>query len=148
NCLGCHNAKQLTGGLNLEAYLQRESVLRDRVKWELILQKVQTGEMPPKGLPRPSESQRHAFESWIQSEFDRADATSAPHAGRVTARRLNRSEYNNTIRDLLGVTFRPADVFPQDDTGYGFDTIGDALSLSPVLMEKYFAAAEQVTRAA
>ena len=71
-----------------------------------------------------------------------------PIPGRVTARRLNRAEYNNTVRDLLGVDMHPADDFPQDDSGYGFDNIGDVLSLSPALMEKYFAAAEKVTRAA
>jgi hypothetical protein len=64
----------------------------------------------------------------------------------VTARRLNRAEYNNTIRDLLGVDVRPADDFPQDDSGYGFDNIADVLSLSPVLMEKYFVAADRVAR--
>jgi len=68
--------------------------------------------------------------------------------GRVTARRLNRAEYNNTVRDLTGVDLQPADDFPQDDSGYGFDNIGDVLSLSPVLMEKYLAAAEKVARAA
>ena len=66
----------------------------------------------------------------------------------MTARRLNRAEYNNTIRDLLGVTLRPADEFPVDDSGYGFDNIGDVLSLSPMLMEKYMNAARVVARAA
>jgi hypothetical protein len=66
----------------------------------------------------------------------------------VTSRRLNRVEYNNTIRDLLGVTIRPADEFPIDDSGYGFDNIGDVLSLSPMLMEKYVNAARVVARAA
>ena len=73
---------------------------------------------------------------------------SASDPGRVTARRLNRAEYNNTIRDLLGVTLRPADEFPIDDSGYGFDNIGDVLSLSPMLMEKYVNAARVVARAA
>src|SRR4030095_3226578 len=67
---------------------------------------------------------------------------------RVTARRLNRTEYNNTIRDLLGITLRPADEFPIDDSGYGFDNIGDVLSMSPMLMEKYMAAARTVSKAA
>jgi hypothetical protein len=71
-----------------------------------------------------------------------------PDPGRVTARRLNRAEYNHTVRDLLGVDLRPADDFPQDDSGYGFDNIGDVLSLSPVLMEKYLASAERVARTA
>ena len=148
NCLGCHNATKNTGGLNLEAYTTPDLLLRDRAKWERVLHKIESGEMPPKGMPRPPEAQRKAVERWIQSEFDRADAAAPPNAGRVTARRLNRAEYNNTVRDLLGVAFRPADDFPQDDSGYGFDTIGDALSLSPVLMEKYFAAAEQVSQTA
>jgi Protein of unknown function (DUF1592)/Protein of unknown function (DUF1588)/Protein of unknown function (DUF1587)/Protein of unknown function (DUF1585)/Protein of unknown function (DUF1595)/Planctomycete cytochrome C len=148
NCLGCHNATKNTGGLNLEAYTTPDLLLRDRAKWERVLHKIESGEMPPKGLPRPPEAQRKAVERWIQSEFDRADAAAPPNAGRVTARRLNRAEYNNTVRDLLCVAFRPADDFPQDDSGYGFDTIGDALSLSPVLMEKYFAAAEQVSQTA
>ena len=68
--------------------------------------------------------------------------------GRVTARRLNRTEYNNTIRDLLGVSLRPANEFPVDDAGYGFDNIGDVLSLSPLLMEKYMNAARTVSRVA
>ncbi len=77
-----------------------------------------------------------------------ADRTAKPEPGRVTARRLNRSEYNNTIRDLLGVDTDPAKDFPQDDSGYGFDDIGDVLSLSPLLMEQYLSAAEKVVRTA
>ena len=147
-CYSCHNAKLNTGGLNLEPYTTPDSVLKDRDKFEAVLQKLLAGEMPPKGLPRPSDSDLKSVENWIQKEFDRADAAIKPNPGRVTARRLNRAEYNNTVRDLLGVDFHPADDFPQDDSGYGFDNIGDALSLSPVLMEKYLAAAEKVTRTA
>ena len=80
--------------------------------------------------------------------FDRADSALKPEPGRVTARRLNRSEYNNTIRDLLAVDFSPTNDFPQDDSGYGFDNIGSALSLPPQLMEKYLAAAEKITQLA
>ena len=78
----------------------------------------------------------------------RAGFSKEADPGRVTARRLNRVEYNNTIRDLLGVPARPADEFPVDDSGYGFDNIGDVLSVSPMLMEKYMAAAENVSRLA
>ncbi len=70
--------------------------------------------------------------------------TAKPNAGRVTIRRLNRTEYNNTIRDLVGVDFKPADDFPADDVGYGFDNIGDVLSVSPLLLEKYLSAAEAI----
>ena len=148
NCFGCHNAKMNTGGLNLQAYTDANSVLQGRDKWELVLQKLKTGEMPPKGLPRPKPADLQGVTDWITAEFERADRNARPEPGRVTARRLNRAEYNNTIRDLLGVDLRPADAFPQDDSGYGFDDIGDVLSLSPVLMEKYLAAAEQVSHAA
>jgi hypothetical protein len=71
-----------------------------------------------------------------------------PNPGRVTARRLNRPEYNNTVRDLLKAHIRPADEFPVDNSGYGFDNIGDVLSLSPMLMEKYLAAARELSRLA
>ena len=148
NCSPCHNAKLNTGGLNLESMATPESLATRRERWELILRKLTSGEMPPKGLPRPSAGDLEAATKAITAEFDRADAAAKPFAGRVTARRLNRAEYNNTIRDLLAVDYRPADDFPQDDSGYGFDTIGDALSLSPVLLEKYLTAAEDVTRRA
>jgi hypothetical protein len=85
---------------------------------------------------------------WLEEEFAREDAAMKPDPGRVTARRLNRFEYNNTVHDLLGVDFRPADDFPTDDFGYGFDNIGDVLTLSPTLMEKYLTAARKVARLA
>src|SRR5207245_11063287 len=84
----------------------------------------------------------------IIHEFPHLDCNTRPYPGRGTAYRLNRFEYNNTIRDLLAVDFHPADDFPADDAGYGFDNIGDVLSLSPVLMEKYLAAAERIARKA
>ncbi len=83
----------------------------------------------------------------LQSAVSKAGCVLTPDPGRVTLRRLNRVEYNNTIRDLFGVDFRPADDFPSDDVGYGFDNIGDVLSLPPLLMEKYLAAAEARQRA-
>src|SRR6185503_10649065 len=79
---------------------------------------------------------------------DHHDRNAKPDPGRVTIRRLNRTEYNNTIRDLVGVDFQPAEDFPSDDIGHGFDNIGDVLTLSPVLMERYLAAAESVMQRA
>ncbi len=102
--------------------------------------------MPPLEEPQPTEHQRQAVATWLARELARIDRVTPPDPGRVTARRLNRTEYNNTVRDLLGVDLRPADDFPQDDAGYGFDNIGDVLSLSPALMEKYVTAAERVAR--
>ena len=125
-----------------------KQLLKDREIWENVAAKIKSGEMPPKGLPRPKAEEISAVAGWIQREYDRIDANAAPDPGRVTARRLNRYEYNSTVRDLTGVNFRPADDFPADDSGYGFDNIGDVLSLSPVLMEKYMTAAEKIARRA
>jgi mono/diheme cytochrome c family protein len=148
NCTYCHNSKKPAGGLNMEALLTADTLNAKRESWDHILQKIQTGEMPPKGAPKPDPAEVKKVIAFLESEFTRLDKLVKPDPGRVTARRLNRAEYNNTVRDLLGVDIRPADAFPQDDSGYGFDNIGDVLSLSPVLMEKYLTAAENVTRTA
>jgi mono/diheme cytochrome c family protein len=148
HCVMCHNAKKKTGGLDLTQFQSVASIVTQRDTWELVVQKLQSGEMPPAGLPRPDPAALKAALRAIEAEFERADKRARPDPGRVTARRLNRAEYNNTVRDLLGVRLRPAESFPQDDSGYGFDNIGDVLSLSPVLMEKYLTAAEQLARTA
>jgi mono/diheme cytochrome c family protein len=148
NCAGCHNAQTRAGALDLQSLRHSDSVARSRETWESVVRKIRTGEMPPQGSPRPNEVETKATLRLIEGEFERADRVAALDPGRVTAHRLNRAEYNNTIRDLLGVHFRPADDFPQDDSGYGFDNIGDVLSLSPSQMEKYVSAAEQVARTA
>jgi mono/diheme cytochrome c family protein len=148
NCYICHNSGLKSGGLDLEMYKTPASITHDRKGWEKVLQKLRTGEMPPGEMPRPDKAQLETVIRWIESEFKRSETLEKPDPGRVTARRLNRAEYNNSVRDLLGVDLRPADDFPQDDSGYGFDNIGDVLSLSPVLMEKYLAAAERVARTA
>src|SRR5205807_9540697 len=111
--------------------------------WELVAQVVRSGEMPPRGSkPKPDEVQR--ITTWVEQKLGTGDCAVNKNPGRVTLRRLNRAEYNNTIRDLVGVNFQPADDFPADDVGYGFDNIGDVLSLPPLLMEKYLAAAEKI----
>lgn len=148
NCVACHNNKKASGSLNLETLRTAASINETRAQWEHIVVRLHAGEMPPKNAPQPELAERKAVIEWLEAEFARADKLVAPDPGRVTARRLNRAEYNNTVRDLLGVTLAPADDFPQDDSGYGFDNIGDVLSLSPVLMEKYLTAAETVARTA
>lgn len=144
NCAPCHNDRLASGGLNVSIFSSPTSIAQHREGWEKILRKLKSGEMPPKGAPRPSQQQVEALFQFIQAEFERADRKTKPDPGRVTARRLNRSEYTNTIRDLLAVDFRADKDFPTDDTGYGFDTIGDVLTISPVLMEKYLYAAERI----
>lgn len=148
NCSSCHNEKRQAAGLNLELFQTADSVTKHREQWEGIVQKLRTGEMPPKGLPRPSQPTVEAIIHWAEVQFAQADKLVKPDPGRVTARRLNRTEYNNTIRDLLGLDVEPAKDFPQDDSAHGFDNIADALSLSPTLMEKYMAAAEKIARLA
>ncbi len=142
-CAPCHNDRTASGGLNVAPFLDPKSLAQQREGWERIIQKMRTGEMPPKGVPRPAE-QIDDLTKFVQTEFERADKLVKPDPGRVTARRLNRNEYTNTIRDLLAVEFRAEKDFPADDSGYGFDNIGDVLTISPVLMEKYIAAAERI----
>jgi hypothetical protein len=134
------------GKVNMAQYSTVESVLSARETWERMYEKLRTGEMPPKPMPSPKPNDVAAVTQWIETLFDRVDRVTPPDPGRVTARRLNRYEYNNTVRDLFGVDFRPAEDFPVDDSGYGFDNVGDVLTVSPVLLEKYLAAAEQVAR--
>lgn len=143
SCYGCHNERLASGGLNV-AVLTTASIAGHREAWEKIVQKLRSGEMPPKGVPKPPAAQVDAFLRFVEGEFDRADARVKPDPGRVTARRLNRAEYTNTIRDLLGVDYRAERDFPTDDSGYGFDNIGDVLTISPVLMERYMIAAERI----
>ncbi|MDQ3009381.1 MAG: DUF1592 domain-containing protein [Acidobacteriota bacterium] len=148
HCIGCHDANSKSGGLNLEVFQDAAALAQHREIWEEVLLRLQTGQMPPKGMPRPDKAIVETITRWIMQEFARADRLVKPDPGRITARRLNRAEYNNTVRDLLGVDTEPANDFPQDDSAYGFDNIADALSLSPTLMEKYLAAAEKVARLA
>jgi hypothetical protein len=148
NCVPCHGYKKQKNGLNLESYESAASLRDEHERWAEVVKKLRGREMPPEEEPQPPEHQRQAVAGWLSKELDRIDRLTPPDPGRVTARRLNRTEYNNTVRDLLGVDTRPADDFPQDDAGYGFDNIADVLSLSPVLMEKYISAADKVTRTA
>jgi mono/diheme cytochrome c family protein len=148
HCFACHGNERQKRDLNLESFATAASLIEHGERWELVVERLRAGEMPPDDEPQPDEAARQAVATWIARELARIDRTTPPDPGRVTARRLNRAEYNNTVRDLLGVDLRPADDFPQDDSGYGFDNIGDVLSLSPALMEKYLTAADRVARRA
>jgi hypothetical protein len=143
-CAPCHNDRMASGSLNITPYSTQSSLTEGRDGWERILQKVRSGEMPPKGMPRPTQPEIKALVDYINGEFEKADRNIKPDPGRVTARRLNRNEYSNTIRDLLAVDFRAERDFPSDDSGHGFDNIGDVLTISPILMEKYLRAAERI----
>ena len=148
NCVSCHSEQRKAGGLNLELFQSVDSIAKYRDEWESVVHKLRTGEMPPKGLPRPNQATIETIIHWLEVQFAAADKLVKPDPGRITARRLNRAEYNNTVRDLLGVDSEPANDFPQDDSAHGFDNIADALTLSPTLMEKYMAAAENISHLA
>ena len=142
-CVDCHGPTRPKADLNLSLFTNEAAVRAARPTWERVLHALQKREMPPEKKPQPTELEHDQIASWIQSELFTVDCEN-PDPGRVTIRRLNRTEYNNTIRDLVGVDFQPADDFPADDAGYGFDNIGDALSLPPVLLEKYLLAAQRI----
>jgi len=143
-CAACHNEKLASGGLDVSLYLDPASVTAKREAWEKIVDKVRSGEMPPKGIPKPPAERIDALVTFIDGEFERADKATKPDPGRVVAHRLNRNEYSNTIRDLLGVPFHAEEEFPADDSGFGFDNIGAVLTISPTLMLKYMQSAEQI----
>ena len=148
NCYSCHGKEKQKKEINFEAMESVAALADDPDVWEEVVRRLRGREMPPEEEPQPAEQARQAVAGWIDRELKRIDRTTPPDPGRVTTRRLNRTEYNNTIAELLGVTMRPADDFPQDDSGYGFDNIADVLSLSPGLMEKYISAADKVARTA
>jgi hypothetical protein len=146
-CLGCHNDEKHKGDLSLQQFNSVGAVRQHHDVWAKVLTKVRGGEMPPEGKSQPSGPERERLVAWIDAELFPVDCEH-PDPGRVTFHRLNRAEYNNTIRDLVGVEFQPAEDFPADDSGYGFDNIGDVLSVSPLLIEKYLTAAEKILDAA
>jgi hypothetical protein len=142
-CYGCHGNGSQKGNVKLDEFADNDSRLRDRKLWSAVLRNVRAEIMPPAGKPKPSADERSLLESWIKRSAFGIDPAN-PDPGRVTVRRLNRVEYRNTIRDLLGVEFDTNADFPPDDTGHGFDNIGDVLNLSPLLLEKYLAAAKTI----
>ncbi len=146
NCQMCHNAKLKTAEIDFSQFKTDADAENGTETWEKAVDKLKAGSMPPQGLPRPKQPDIDVVVKWMEGAVARADDRAKPDPGRVTAHRLNRAEYNNTVRDLLGVDIRPADEFPQDDSGYGFDNNGDVLSISPVLMERYLTAADKVVR--
>ena len=148
HCVHCHGEKEPKADLALHSFRDEAAVLKSRQQWQAVVDMVELGEMPPKERPRPAGEEVAAFLKTVEAMFERADRDAKPDPGHVTVRRLNRTEYNNTIRDLVGVDFLPAEDFPSDDIGHGFDNIGDVLSLSPVLMERYLAAAETIVQRA
>jgi mono/diheme cytochrome c family protein len=147
-CADCHSGDEAEAGLNVERLLEAPSVPHRRREWEKVLQRMQAGEMPPEEGLQPEPAERDAVLAWLAAELTAPDCSQPHPPGRVVLRRLNRQEYQNTVRDLTGVDFDAAAMFPRDELGHGFDNNADVQTLPPVLLEKYLLAAEQIAEQA
>jgi cytochrome c5 len=145
-CVGCHNDRLKSGNLVL-SNLDHADVSRHAAVLEKVARKLRGGTMPPEGRPRPDDATMKAFIASLETALDRA-AAAAPNPGRVASRRLNRAEYVNAVRDLLGVEVNGAELLPSDMAGFGFDNNADVLSITPGLMSRYIAAATKISRVA
>ncbi|MCZ6750646.1 MAG: DUF1592 domain-containing protein [Acidobacteria bacterium] len=145
-CVTCHNEKLRTAELVLST-LDIEKVSEEAEVWETVARKLRAGAMPPVGMPRPARAALDSFIAYLETELDSA-AASNPNPGRPSDHRLNRAEYANAIRDLLAMEVDVESLLPTDNIGYGFDNIGDVLSVSPLLMERYMLVAGKISRLA
>src|SRR5438105_4309031 len=143
HCFDCHGNGKHKGKVSLDQ-LNLPALRADRKTLQKMADVLHERAMPPEDQTQPSQAQVDTIAGWVHDALEYVDASNPRDPGHVTIHRLNRVEYNNTIRDLVGVDFQPAADFPADDTGYGFDNIADVLTMSPLLAEKYLAAAEQV----
>jgi len=141
-CISCHGASKPKAKLDLSG---TPDLARDQARWLEVLKQLKTRAMPPDDAKKPlPDADREKLVAWLEAAMDRVDERAPRDPGRVTLRRLNRAEYANTIRDLIGLDLRPADDFPADDAGDGFDTVGEALTLPPLLLDKYVEAADRI----
>lgn len=144
-CLGCHSGATPAAQFNLQPYSTLADVVRDYAHWNLVLDKLTSGEMPPPKLKQPPPAARQEVIDWIRTVRRQEAQRNAGDPGIVLARRLSNAEYNNTIRDLTGVDIRPTREFPVDPANpAGFDNSGESLSMSPALLNKYLQAAREV----
>ena len=145
-CVSCHNEKAKTAGLTLDK-LDLAHVADDAEIWEKVVRKLRAGMMPPLGMKRPDAATHEALTVWLENELDRA-ASLKPNLVPPGVHRVNRREYSNAIRDLLGLEFDASTLLPVDDSSYGFDNVASALGVSPALLEAYMSAAAKVSRLA
>ena len=139
-CYDCHGDGSKKGELAMDHYKDIDAMIADRDVWKRIRNHIDFRLMPPPDEDAPDDAARKKLISWIDDAVFPVDPNN-PDPGHVTLRRFNKIEYKNTIRDLLGVTVNVDEILPADDSGYGFDNIGDVLTLSPVHLERYLDAA-------
>jgi hypothetical protein len=142
-CFDCHADGVNKGNVAFDEFASDQAAVDNRDLWLRAFKMLRAGLMPPAKKPHPSTHERAQVLHWIKRDVFALDPAN-PNPGRVTLRRLNRVEYRNTIRDLLGVDFDALSEFPPDDTGFGFDNIGQVLTLPPMLLEKYLTAADEI----
>ena len=143
-CVACHNARQLTAGLDLDG-LDLGAVGDHAAVWEKVVRKLRGGLMPPAGRPRPDRDTYVRFASWLETELDRASAE-APNPGRPVLHRLNRVQYGNAVRDLLGIdSAHAASLVPPNASTHGFDNVAAVLGVDPTLIERYLSAARKIS---
>jgi mono/diheme cytochrome c family protein len=145
-CVTCHNARLRTAALQLDT-ADMANPAGNAAVWEKVLHKLRTREMPPPGAPRPDAATYDALSAYLEGALDAA-AAARPNPGRPAVYRLSRFQYANAVRDLIGLEIDASALLPADDSGYGFDNIGDVLTVSPVLLEKYLSAAATISRLA
>jgi hypothetical protein len=145
-CSGCHNTEDFSGSLAFEL-VEREQLPADAAVWEQVIRKLKSGMMPPPDNKRPDDARVHAFVVALEDTLD-AHARANPSPGASLLRRLNRTEYNNAIRDLLDLQVDTTGMMPADDSSAGFDNMANVLSISPVLLESYVSTAAKVSRLA
>ncbi|MEM1442691.1 MAG: DUF1592 domain-containing protein [Verrucomicrobiota bacterium] len=144
-CFDCHDSDTAKGDIDLEAALAEKPLVRNRLLWENVAERVKQGDMPPENKPQPSDPDRLKLRAWLHAEVDQFDYGQVRNPGFVQARRLTREEYNRTIRDLVGLDLRPADDFPMDFSGTsGFSNSANTLFLQTAHLDRYFTAAEGV----
>ena len=143
HCFECHGNGAKEGDLTLDQFTTEEQALTRSDLWWNVLKNVRSHVMPPAGHDRLSADDADKLASWIKFRAFQIDPESID-PGKSSVRRMNRTEYGNTVSDLMGIRFDAAILFPPDDSGFGFDNVGDALSFSPLLMEKYLHAAQQI----
>lgn len=143
-CVDCHSGEAAEAGIALDQFQDGSDIQNRYDLWEKVHRMITERQMPPEDADQPNAEQLMQIRYALEIELASFDCTSEKHPGRVTLRRLNRVEYQNTIRDLLGIQFDVMQDFPADDVGYGFDNIGDVLTIPPALFEKYFQAAESI----
>ena len=145
-CAGCHNDRLQTANLSFDS-LDLNDIAANPPIWERVIRKLRMGSMPPPPRPRPDVDAYRSFIAYLETSVDTA-AAALPMPGRPAPHRLNRTEYANAVRDLLGVTVDPRAMLPADDSGYGFDNVADVLSISPGLLDRYLIAANRIGRLA